>query len=172
MAFIVLAAKLAFQKTKANDPKMPDGPEEIVSQGGKVPDYVPTYITSALASAGNVVWADDQIELPEILPVPPQVRTPDQPAVLPSDPNGTPMTVGDLTPDTPADEVVVDVPPVVEPEPAVAPLPDLPKTADSKDAWEQYATHPRIGMTLGEAEAMNKTDLMAEVKKRHAAVQQ
>jgi hypothetical protein len=176
MPYIVLAGQLSFQKTKADDTRVPDGPEEIVRKGGQVPDYAPAFLVGALASAGLVVWAEDQ--RPDLVPfeeLPAQVRTPDQPPVLPSDPNGTPPLLSDiLTPDEqrPAEVEGGDVAPVVEPEPAVAPLPALPKAADSKDVWEQYATHPRIGMTLGEAEAKNKTDLMAEVKRRYEAANQ
>ncbi len=171
MPYIVLAKQLAFQKTKTDSPTTPDGPEEIVKQGDQVPDYVPTFVTSALVSAGTVVYVDDKAELPQPALAALPVRTPDQPVVLPSDPDGVAPTVGDLTPvsePTGSPDATPDVPPAGVPAPPVAPLPALPKAADSKEAWEQYATHPRIGMTLGEAEAMNKTDLMTEVKARHA----
>jgi len=173
MPYIVLASKLAFQKTRADDPKVPDGPEVIVVKGGLVPDWVSTFQVSALTSAGLLAWANE----PEAVVVPegvPQVRLPEQPVILPSDPAGVPPVVGDLIVDVPddrRDETMVDVPSVTEPTPAVAPLPELPKASDSKDVWEQFATHPRIGLSLAEAEAMTKQNLMAEVKSRHAAAQ-
>jgi hypothetical protein len=171
MPYIVLANRLAFQPTKPGEPTMPDGPEQIVHQGESVPDYVPTYVTAALASAGNVVWTDrSSVELFQPEPIPAQVRTPDQPVVLPSDPNGEALTVGDLTPDAPVqDTPVTEAPPSGDTEIPAEPLPPLPKAADNKDVWENYATRPQIGMTLGEAEAMNKKDLMAEVTERHNA---
>lgn len=175
MPYIVLANQLSFQKTKDDDPRVPDGAEILVKKGERVPEWAPTFLISALDSAGLVVFAQETVPPFEVGPVPAQPRTPDQPAVLPSDPNGTAPTLGDLigsTEDPPLDE---DFDNSVGPDgttvghgTAANPLGPLPKTADSKDVWEQYAAHPSIGMTLGEAEAMNKTDLMAEVKRRHA----
>lgn len=167
MPFIVLAPRLAFQKTEPENPTVPVGDEEIVQRGGSVPDYVPTYITSALASAGSVVFADERPDLRPVDDVPPQVRTPDMPGVLPSDPHGVPLLPGDLVTTEPPREVEVDVPPVDETGGPALGAP--PKASDSKDTWETYATHPKIGMTLAEAEAMNKTDLMAQVKQRYEA---
>lgn len=173
MPYIVLANRLAFQPVMPNDPRIPDGPEEVVEKGGVVPDYVTTFLISSLASSGLVVWADDtRPDLHPVDEVPAQVRTPDQPPVLPSDPQGTPPLLSDLVAadDSAADPVVVDVPPANEPDPAPAPLAPLPKANESKDTWERYAAdNPQIGMTLEQAEAMNKTDLMAEVKRRHEA---
>jgi hypothetical protein len=169
MPYIVLANKLAFQKTKPDNPTVPDGPEELVSRGSNVPDYVLTFQVAALAAAGQIVWANRPD--PVLVPVdsqPPTGRTPDQPAVLPSDPNGTPVVLEDVLSD-PATTPEAPGPAVNDPATGPAtPLPELPKAADNKDTWEQYSTLPQIGMTLGEAEAMNKTDLMAEVKTRHA----
>lgn len=171
MPFIVLAPALAFQKTKPNSPTEPVGPEEVIQRGGTVPDYVPTYVTSALASAGSVVFADARPDLVPATEVPVQVRTPDQPPVLPSDPNGVPVLPSDLVTETPRETSTEagnsEETPTVTSPPAELAAP--PKSSDSKDVWEQYATHPRIGMTLEEAEAKNKTDLMAEVKRRYDA---
>lgn len=149
MPFIVLAQKLAFQKTDPANPTMPIGPEDIVERGGRVPAYATAFTLSALANSGMVVWAD--IPSPDVLPdsaTPAQVRTPDQPPVLPSDPNGVPLPSG----------IVPEGPP--------------PATADKKEVWEAYAQRPEIGMTQGEAEAMNKQDLMAEVRARYDATHQ
>jgi hypothetical protein len=173
MAYQVLFNKLAFQKTKEGQPTVPDGPEVIRTRGEMVPEWVPTFQVSALASAGMVVFAADPDPLLRpVEEVPVQVRTPDQPVVLPSDPQGTPPTLADLLVEdnepAPVTDPDVPVTPTGE-NPAAEPLPPLPKQSDSKDVWEAYATRPQIGMPLGEAEAMNKTDLVAEVKRRHAA---
>lgn len=171
MPYIVLANKLSFQKTKDDDPRVPEGEALLVNKGERVPEWSPTFLISALESAGLVVFAQESVPPFEVGPVPAQPRTPDQPIVLPSDPNGAAPTLGDLL--APVDETPVGTGEAGSgsstdaADPAV-PLGPLPKTADSKDVWEQYAAHPSIGMTLGEAEAMNKTDLMAEVKRRHA----
>jgi hypothetical protein len=165
MAFVVLAQALSFQKTDPEHPTIPVAPEEIVERGGEVPAYVTTFTVSALANSGLVAYVDRPDPL--IFPahqVPAQVRTPDQPPVLPSDPNGVPLIQADLTPGPVADDEAAP-----DEQPADPPLPDLPKTADSKETWENYAQLPQIGMTQGAAEAMNKTDLMAEVKQRYAA---
>jgi hypothetical protein len=165
MSYVVLARQLAFQKTKLGDPHVPDGPEEIVQRGGFVPEYATTNLVNTLGASGLIVWTD--LQDPGVQPPdsePPAARTPDQPPVLPSDPNGQPTLLGDLA--TP-DPVVVDVEPPPGPEPGQE-VPALPKSSDSKDVWENYAQLPAIGMTQGEAEAMNKTDLMAEVKDRYA----
>lgn len=171
MPYQVMFAKLSFQPTKPGEPTVPDGPEETVLRGGLVPDYVPTYIVSALLNSGMIVPVAEPD--PRVVPatqIPEQVRTPDQPAVLPSDPNGTPPVIADLPPVTTTDVPADPFPsgPSVD-TPDTEPLPPLPRPADNKEAWETYAVRPQIGMTLGEAEAMNKTDLMNEVKRRHAA---
>jgi hypothetical protein len=167
MGYLVLASQLAFQKTDPSSPTVPVGPEELVTRGQFVPDYVPTATVNALTAAGLLAWA----ERPDPLVVPfdsqvAQVRTPDQPTVLPSDPNGTPVSLADTFPGL-DDQVAVDADPVVDPEPSRQ-LPELPKASDSKETWETYAQLPAIGMTQGDAEAMNKTSLMAEVKERYA----
>lgn len=156
MPYIVLKQRLAFQRTDPKNPTIPVGDEEIVERGGRVPDYVPTFIVSSLANAGDVVFADE----PDPMVVPanqlaPQVRTPDQPTVLPSDPNGVPPLLGD-----PEEPVVEE-----DEGDAVA----LPATGDRKEVWEAYAQRPEIGLTQGEAESMNKADLMAEVRARFDA---
>ena len=167
MGYLVLARQLAFQKTDPSSPTVPVGPEELVTRGQFVPDYVPAATVNALTAAGLLAWA----EQPDPLVVPfdsqaAQVRTPDQPAVLPSDPNGEPLLMADVFPG-PDEQVTVDVDPALDPEPNRQ-LPELPKTSDSKETWETYAQLPEIGMSQGDAEAMNKTSLMAEVKERYA----
>lgn len=170
MPYVVLAARLAFQPVDPADPKMPTGAEELVDRGGFVPDYAPTGLINALDAAGLIVWTEQ--ERPDLRPVgtePEAPRTPDQPVVLPTNPNSPLMPIGDVVvTDTPADPVVVDVPPADEQQPDRQ-VPALPKASDSKETWENYAQLPVIGMSQGEAEAMNKTDLMAEVKARYAA---
>lgn len=166
MPYLVLARALAFQPTKPGDPTVPSGPEELVERGQFVPDYVPAATVNALTAAGLLAWAERPD--PQIVPFDsqaPQVRTPDQPVVLPSDPNGTPPLLGDLT--GAGDEVVVDVEPATEPDPERQ-VPELPRASDSKEVWENYAQLPHIGMTQGEAEGMSKTALVSEVKDRYA----
>lgn len=171
MPYLVLARQLAFQPTKPGDPTVPSGPEELVERGQFVPDYVPAATVNALTAAGLLAWAERPD--PQIVPFDsqaPQVRTPDQPVILPSDPNGTAPTIaevfgGDQT--GAADEVVVDVDPAVEAVPGQQ-VPELPRSSDSKETWENYAQLPHIGMTQGEAEGMSKTALVAEVKDRYA----
>lgn len=155
MPYVVLSGRLAFQKVDPDNPRVPVGPEEVVEKGGYVPDYATTTLVNALSAAGNIVWTE--VERPDLLPLgseAPQVRTPDQPVVLPSDPNGQPPFVGDVMP-------------VAEPEPTRQ-VPDLPSGSDNKETWENYAQLPHIGMAQAEAESMNKTALMAEVKDRYA----
>lgn len=169
MPYVILARALAFQPTVPGEPHIPSGPEEIVPRGSFVPDYVPTGTVNALSAAGQIVWAD--VPDPAVIPFgsdPAQFRSPEQPPVLPSDPNGQSPVLADIvTGGDNSGAVQVDVPPANEPDPTRR-LPDLPKTADSKETWENYAQLPAIGLTAGEAEAMNKTDLMAEVKQRYA----
>lgn len=172
MAYQVYFNKLAFQKTKDGQPTVPDGPEVILNRGELVPEWVPSGQVAALATAGMVVYSADP--LPELVPVDAvaeQYRTPDQPAVLPSDPLGTSPVLGDLLSDAPTDAPREPAEPLTPTpaNPVVEPLPALPKDVDNKETWEQYATRPQIGMTSGDAEAMTKKDLIAEVKRRHAA---
>jgi hypothetical protein len=169
MPYLVLARELAFQKTDPADPTVPVGPEELVTRGQFVPDYVPAATVNALSAAGLLAWAEAPD--PAVIPFdsqPAQVRTPDQPVVLPSDPNGEAPLLADVLGDTGTSDVAFDVTPVTEEQPGQQ-VPDLPKNSDSKETWENFAQLPIIGMSQGEAEAMNKTDLQAEVKKRYAA---
>lgn len=155
MPFVVLAQALAFQETDPANPTIPVADEEIVERGGKVPDYVSTFTVSALANSGLVAYVNAPD--PAIFPanqLPAQVRTADQPPVLPSDPNGVPTTIGDMA--APAPEPVADDTP-------------FPLASDKKEVWESYAQRPEIGMTQAEAETMNKNALMAEVNARYDA---
>lgn len=152
--YIVKFRALDFQRTKADDPTVPVGDPVTVLKGERVPDWVQEFTISALTNAGMIVFAADT-EPAVFVPEPPRVRLPEQPPVLPSDPNGVPPLLGDRPGET-------------APEEAGDELPPLPRDADTKDTWERYATHPLIGMDLAEAEAMNKKDLLTEVKRRHA----
>jgi hypothetical protein len=166
MGFIVLAQALAFQRTDPADPTLAVGDEEIVTRGGNVPDYVTTFTVSALANSGLVAYVDRPD--PTIVPnsqLPAQVRTPDQPPVLPSDPNGVPPVLGDLFPG----ETVEDGAPPAEPVKDDVEDAPLPATGDKKEVWEAYAQRPEIGLSQGDAEAMNKQDLMATVRARYDA---
>src|SRR5689334_4917319 len=98
MAYQVLFQRLAFQKTKDGDPTVPDGPEVVLNRGELVPDWVPTYHLSALFNAGMIVEVADEprVDLVPVAAVPEQPRTPDQPAVLPSNPNSAPMVPGEV----------------------------------------------------------------------------
>ena len=169
MAFVVLAQALAFQRHDPENPTVPVGEEEIVERGGEVPDYATTFTVSALANSGLVAYVDrpDPLVFPANQ-APAQARTPDQPPVLPSDPNGVPPLIGD-TPmvTTNEDEVTTDD----EPDNPAAPAP-LPANSDRKEVWESYAQRPEIGMTQAEAESMNKTALVAEVTARYDAAHQ
>lgn len=166
MPFVVLAQALAFQETDPANPTIPIADEEIVERGGAVPDYVSTFTVSALANSGLVAYVNAPD--PAIFPanqLPAQVRTADQPPVLPSDPNGVPFRIGDLA--APAPEPVGgDVAPAPEPVTDDAPF---PLASDKKEVWESYAQRPEIGMTQAEAETMTKAALMAEVNGRYDA---
>lgn len=156
MGYQVVFSKLDFQKSDPKNPTIPLGGPVTLNRGEFVPDWVPEHQINALLNAGMVVFAADPI--PGLRPStedPAGVRTPDMPPVLPSDPNGVPP-------------LLADRPSVKGEQPVDDELPPLPKDSDNKETWEQYAARPLIGMTLAEAEAMNKRDLMAEVKRRHA----
>lgn len=59
MDHVVLWDRLAFQKHVLDEngrpTPVPDGPEEIVTRGGAVPDYVMGWERNALANAGMIV---------------------------------------------------------------------------------------------------------------------
>jgi hypothetical protein len=60
MTYVVFHNQLSFQPVDAQG--VPTGPEEIVTKGGEVPEYVPPYIVSALTQAGMIVDAGDRDE--------------------------------------------------------------------------------------------------------------
>jgi hypothetical protein len=166
MSYVVLARQLAFQKSKPDEPSVPVGEEEIVERGGFVPPYATSGLVSVLSASGLIVWTD--MEDPGIQPLDPEpvaVRMPEHPTVLPSDPRGQSMTLDDVLSDQPVGSGLDDEEFVVDDGTRV---PDLPKNSDSKETWENYAQLPEIGLTQGQAEAMNKQELMAEVKQRYA----
>lgn len=157
MPYIVLAQQLAFQPVDPENPTIPVGPEDIIKRGNEVPGYVSTFIVSALSNAGQLAWVEDRDPL--IVPadeLAPQVRTPDMPPVLPSDPNGVPPLLDDSA-----------VPPV---EDDVEPAP-LPSVSDRKEVWEAYAQRPEIGIAQADAESMTKATLMAAVTDKYSANQ-
>src|SRR3954469_23059374 len=97
MPYQVLFQRLSFQRTDPSNPVVPVGNPEVVVRGDLVPDYVPLFQISALESAGMIAAvadADPRVFPSDMLPA--QSRNPEQPPVLPSDPNGTPPLLGDL----------------------------------------------------------------------------
>lgn len=153
MAFVVAFDRLAFQRHKldeAGNPTIePDGPEQIVRKGYKVPDYVPPWQLAALANSGMIAFVADP-PTPEPAPAP----------ALHAVPEAIPLR----TPVTPVDPDAADFDPesaeTVNPEPA---------TGDSRAAWEEYATSQAVGMTEDEARGYrNKTDLIAAVAERRS----
>lgn len=74
MAYVVLFSELAFQKTKEDDPHVPDGPETIVKKGDPVPEWVGDAQLTALSAAGMIVMVNDEpapAPAPEVGPPPP-----------------------------------------------------------------------------------------------------
>lgn len=151
----VFAARLSFEPVDENG--LPTGAPEIKHRGEMVPDYVSEFLISSLTSAGMIIAV--HAARPDVVPadaIPVQVRTPDQPPMLPSDPAGSPDPAGRLLGKPPTGSPVADSPVV---EPAVK-----PKTTDRKEAWEAYA--PTVGIETADAEAMTKVELIAEVQRR------
>lgn len=72
MGYVVVFNQLAFQRTKTDDPSMPDGPEDIVARGAMVPDYVPPFTLDALAASGMITMIGDRPVEPEVGPVGPE----------------------------------------------------------------------------------------------------
>jgi hypothetical protein len=98
MTYRAVFSSLSFQQTKTDDPTVPVGDPVLVAKGEALPDWVSPFQVNALVNAGMIVNTGD--ERPAYLApeaeLPAQPRTPDQPDVLPSDPNGTPLTMADL----------------------------------------------------------------------------
>lgn len=151
MAHIVLASRLAFQKVREDDPKIPVGDEEIVTKGNRVPSYVSLFTISALEAAGAIVPVADNAEVvvESVGPIEPIPTAPLPPADTPAS----------FFPPS-ADVVEAD-----EGLGPVAPAGALPKASDKREVWEAYAI--TVGMTADEAaEFPNKTDLIAAVDER------
>lgn len=76
MGYVVVFNRLAFQRTKPDDASIPDGPEDVVSKGERVPDYVPPFTLDALSASGMITMVNDEPVLPPIAPEPePEVPT-------------------------------------------------------------------------------------------------
>lgn len=72
MSYVVVFNRLAFQRTKADDPSLPDGPEDILSKGDTVPDYVPQFTLDALAASGMIMMLTNDPVVPDPGPVGPE----------------------------------------------------------------------------------------------------
>jgi hypothetical protein len=156
----------------------------IVSQGQRLPNNVSDFTINALKASGVIAFAaDGPIPAPTVreVEVPMQVRTQDQPPVLPSDPVGNRVIAGevpiqeakpasaavDLGNLDPADVVAFGAGVVAgartagadqeesTPDPAEV---EKPKVADKKEVWEAYAVSQ--GMPQAEAESATKTALV------------
>lgn len=183
MGFVVLSKELGVDLVDQNGAVKQQN--VIVTQGNKLPPNVSPFTVNALRSAGVIAYVEDgPVGVPTIREIEPpaQVRTPDQPPVLPSDPVGNRIVAGD--PDARPVQTVVDFGQMdpkdtvvaagafvggtrtVADEPADEPASaERPKVADNKQAWEDYAVGT-LGMDRGEAESLTKKDLVAEVERR------
>jgi hypothetical protein len=174
MTHRVFFNRLSFQKTNPDDPTQPVGDPVIVNRGEKVPDWVSPFQVNALVNAGMIVNTGDEKPVSPVDTlkpfdeVPAQPRTPDQPDVLPSDPQGTPLKLVSDT-GTSADEDSSASSTAAEELASVS----KPSVRDSKEAWEAYAVNGMTPvdqrMSQSEAESMTKPALMAEVNTREAA---
>lgn len=140
MAHQVLVQRLAFQPVDPDNPTVQAGPEDIVERGGLVPSYVSEFIISALSSAGVIVPVADKPD-PTIIPISQEPALP-----LPNPEQPPPPGTGQVIP---APQQM-----------------SKPKVTDSKDAWEDYASSPAVGMDRAEAESLNKAKLITEVNRR------
>lgn len=165
MTYRVFFTKLNFQRTDPANPSVPIGDPVLVGRGEKVPDWVSPGQVNALLNAGMIVNTGDEGEVPAYLrpesEIPPQPRTPDQPDILPSDPNGGLLVLDGTVP--PGEGTFPDEPAPATSDPVVV---DRPSERDSKDEWEAYAVS--VGVPQSEAEAMTKAKLIDEVKRREA----
>jgi hypothetical protein len=75
MGYVVIFNRLAFQRTQDDEPSMPDGPEDVLSRGDPVPDYVSQFTLDALAASGMIAMVG---ELPA--PIEPEPVGPEPPA--------------------------------------------------------------------------------------------
>lgn len=161
MAYQVYFNALGFQRTDPKNPTVPVGEPITLSRGERVPNWVTPFQINALMNAGMIVEVGDDLRT-DLVPVeaaPPAPRTPDQPDVLPSDPNGVPPTVGGQGPEA------ADDPDGTTDEATGQAV--RPADRDSKEKWEAYA--PTVGIARADAEAMTKAELVAEVKRREGA---
>lgn len=158
MAFVVAFDRLAFQKHKT-DPDTglesiePDGPEVIVRKGHKVPDWVAPWQLAALAQSGMIAYIADA----------PAEFAPAAPPALQAVPEAVPLR--DVVVVEQGSETVAE-PDAAEPTPT-EPAAPAPGPADSRAAWEEYATSTAVGMTEAEASSFpNKGALIAAVNER------
>jgi len=123
MTHIVNSRELAFQRTKPGEPNIPDGPEEIVPKGGRVPDYVSLLQIAALESAGMIFPVADDAK-PVVDQVGPVAPTPVAPVVPPDAPLPffPPQDDGDGGDGA-----------------GLGPAAPLPKASDKREIWEDYA---------------------------------
>lgn len=164
MPYLVLFNRLSFQRVDPFDPRVPVGDPVTVQRGDFVPEWVTPFEVNSLMNAGMISSVESKEQAPEIFPIetiPANPRTPDQPNVLPSDPNGFPPVVAGqgVEPERGGEggDPATPVSPIQPPKPAVT---------DNKKAWEDYAASPAIGMDRAEAESATKVKLIEEVNRR------
>lgn len=185
MAYVVLSKELGVDLVDKDG--VVTKQNVIVGQGQKLPGNVSPFLINALKSGGVIAFVEDgPIAMPVLrdLEPPMQVRTPDQPPLLPSDPVGNRVLAGEVPPGEakpmaaqvelgnldPQDTLGLVPGAVVggtSPQQPAGTVLEKPKAADNKEAWEAYAV--QVGIDEGEAQSMTKTDLRAEVEKREQA---
>jgi hypothetical protein len=185
MGYVVLGSELSVDLVNAAGAVIQQNVR--VAQGRRLPDNVSPFLINALKGSGLIAFAaDSPIPDPIVREVEPpaQVRTPDQPPVLPSDPVGNRVVSGEVEPDEaqPQTATVFAGGPVggnMDPKDTIGAAAgfatadegeqvpaEKPKASDNKEAWENYAVSQ--GVDRAEAESMTKKDLMAEVERREA----
>jgi hypothetical protein len=179
MGYAVYLDRLSFQKVDATG--MPEGDPEIVTRGQQVPDYVRPFELHALRSAGAIVDMGSDAEeddTPRFAELPPALPNPEIPPTLAggpvlhsldAGPEGLEAREGVSVPVGSGDAEQARLEQAEQDreqgEPFIAPSKPTPR--DSKAAWEDYAE--TVGMDRGEAESMNKQELIAAVEAREAA---
>lgn len=180
MGYIVLTRELAVDLV--NDQGAVTRQNVIVPQGQRVPNNVAPHLLNALRSAGVLAFVDDgPISTPTIREVEPpmQVRTPDLPPELPSDPVGSRVATGEVDAKDAKPATVQFELGNLDPKDTIGlagggtvggqksggeAADDKPKASDNKEAWEAYAV--KLGVPQGEAESMTKPKLQEAVAKR------
>lgn len=176
MALQVIAAKVSvYEPTGTNEFGQPTAVDHVYERGQVLPDWVEGHQAFVLVNTGLAAEVGDQPDdrvRPYGVGPAPVILPEHNPMTVPGSGVVGPMVVTDSVDETETSKQFSANATGNTGDAGNGELPNLPADNDTKFVWENFAVSKLPEgerMTRAEAEAMKKSDLVAEVKARHEA---